>query len=291
MSRIAIALTAAALLASAPADAAETIKTVDWAEQKRAGPITAGEVLPPGDGASTHRLLVRGARSKVWSLDNPGIHTQRYALLGQVRCRGVAGQGHLELWNVFGGERYFTRTLSAAGPMQSLSGDQGWRPFVLPFVAGGDERPTRLELNVVLPGRGEVELGALRLVALAADEDPLALAATDATSGAWWSGRAAGIIGGSLGSLLGLLGGLVGVLGGMGRARGFVLGLLKVLIVFGLAASGVGLFAWLSGQPHAVYYPLLLCGMLDVLIPAALHVPLKRRYEQLELRRMRALDA
>ena len=61
--------------------------------------------------------------------------------------------------------------------------------------------------------------------------------------------------------------------------------------MLGLASSAAGLYAWLTSQPYAVYYPLLLCGLLAVLVPGALLVPLRRRYQQLELRRMRAMDA
>ena len=70
----------------------------------------------------------------------------------------------------FAGEKaYFSRTLAESGPLQSISGRSDWRPFQLPFAARDesgwlDDRPERLDLNLVLPGAGKVQLRSLRLV-------------------------------------------------------------------------------------------------------------------------------
>jgi len=45
------------------------------------------------------------------------------------------------------------------------------------------------------------------------------------------------------------------------------------------------------GQPYAVYYPLLLIGLIGTVVPAGVYPALKRRYEEVELRAMRAMDA
>jgi hypothetical protein len=44
-------------------------------------------------------------------------------------------------------------------------------------------------------------------------------------------------------------------------------------------------------QPYAVYYPLLLLGVIIVAVMAMLRRTLSARYEQLELKRMQSMDA
>ena len=69
-------------------------------------------------------------------------------------------------------------------------------------------------------------------------------------------GRAAGRL---WGSALGVLGGL---LVPKGKGRGLVFGLLWAGVVAGVAAGTAGLVGLLSGQPYAVWCPLVLCGFL-----------------------------
>ena len=57
-----------------------------------------------------------------------------------------------------------------------------------------------------------------------------------------------------------------------------------------LLALAAGVAAWSASQPYAVYYPLLLVGLLGTVIPLGLRPSLKRRYQDLELRRMQAMD-
>lgn len=125
--------------------------------------------MPPETGSPFHRLKVdgtgQGSAVTVLTIERPSIKGPRYALTGQVRYEGVEGAGYLELWSHFpDGSQYFSRTLGDAGPMMKLQSTSGWRPFTLPFDATGAPPPTRLVFNVVLPGRGVVYLGPLRLV-------------------------------------------------------------------------------------------------------------------------------
>jgi hypothetical protein len=48
--------------------------------------------------------------------------------------------------------------------------------------------------------------------------------------------------------------------------------------------------AWTRSQPFAVYYPLVLVGLISALVFATVLPALRKRYEARELRRMRALD-
>ena len=221
------------------------------------------------------------------TLDGRPVTKSTYAVRGQVAYDTVVGEGYLELWSHFsGGEQYYTRSLAGGGPLQSLKGTSDWRRFVLPFTMSHPGRtPERLDVNIVLPDGGTVYLDSLELVEFEADENPLTAA------GSWWSARTGGLIGGILGAVLGLWGAAVGVLGGRLRARRLVLSLLLCMIGIGLILAITGLAAVVSGQPYAVYYPLLLCGLLGAGLAAGMLPLLKKRYAEAELRRMKAMDS
>ena len=91
---------------------------------------------------------------KVW--EKPPVTESRYLIAGEVKYEDASG--YLEMWNTFTEGRYFSRTLGDVGLMAKLSGTSDWRPFMLPFNAEAGEIPERLEINVVLPGGGKVEL-------------------------------------------------------------------------------------------------------------------------------------
>jgi hypothetical protein len=220
------------------------------------------------------------------TIERPDIRTARYALRGRVKYERVAAGGYLEMWTYLPEGAFFSRSLDHSGPMRRLEGSSGWRAFVLPFFnREGGAPPDKLVLNLVLAGAGTVEIGALELVQFAADEDPLA----DST--AWWNGRHDGILGAIGGSALGILGAVVGWLGSAGRAKGFVLKTLKGIAWLGIGALLLGGVAFLGGQPYEVYYPLVLLGAISAALGFSLPRSLSKRYEDLELRRMQALDA
>ena len=270
MRRKRVALSVAAWMSMAAA--------LPGAEILRALDVGAGGtfVVPSQDAART---------VSVATLDDPGIRGPRYGLMGEVRHRDVTGTGYLEMWTVLPQGRFYSRTLDGMGPMRALSGSSDWRRFVLPMSAATDAPPPRQILfNVVLPGGGSVELRSVRLVQWAADEDPLRV------DGAWWGARTAGLLGGIAGSLMGCAGALASWLSARGRARGFVVGTLLAVGVLSAIALVAGAVAWARSQPYDVYYPLLLLGALGTALPLALLPSTKRRYRDLELRRMQAAD-
>lgn len=262
------------LLFPALAASEETLRTFSWKDRGEKDDF----VVVSSDGAPRTVTIL--------TVDDPGIALSRYAIEGNVRYENVAGTAYLEMWSFFPQARYFSRTLDASGPLRSLQGSSDWRSFVLPFYnkAGGPP-PPHLVVNVVLPGRGTVAVGPLRLVQYRDDEDPLAV------KGAWWSGRTGGLVGGLGGGILGCLGALVGVLGGLGKARRLVMGLLGLILAAGAAGLVVGVAALARAQPYEVFYPPLIVGIVGTLVPLFTLRTLRRRYQDREMRRMQALDA
>jgi serine/threonine protein kinase len=104
-------------------------------------------------------------------IDAPGITTTIYALTGQIKYEDVQGDGFLEMWSCFrppsAGSpelKSFTRTLDIFGPTGKITGTSAWRDFSLPFNRTGvSSSPSRLEVNIILPGKGMVFLGPIKL--------------------------------------------------------------------------------------------------------------------------------
>jgi len=269
----------------------EVLREISWSNLKEAGQLPGGDLQQGTPPAPLEQLKIENPSDQpktiqLLVLEEPGISTSKYALVGQVRCEDVKGKGYLEMWNYFAdGSHFFSRTLGQSGLLQNLEGSCPWRPFALPFFMGKrTDRPTRLVVNVVLPGRGTVVLGPLRLVQYSADENPLAVA------GAWWDDQTGGLIGGILGAVFGCLGGLIGTLGGTGKFRGLTIGLARTTCFLGVLLCAVGLIALLQSQPYAVWFPLVLTGFILTSVMGGSLPVIRNRYQQIELRKMTAAD-
>lgn len=264
---------AAVLAAFAPsAKASEAPVKVDW---NQTAPLS-GRVIDDTVEVTSSRA---GGTFPLVAIEDPVIAGDAYAVTGRIRYRGVAGVGFLQMWSVFpDGGRYFSRTLASGGSQGRISGDSGWRDFELPFYLKGHERPVRLELSLVLPGAGRVWIG------------PLELTSPGATSSAWWSDRAGGLIGGVAGSLIGIIGAIVGLLVARGRGRRAVLATMAALAFAGGGLLVTGLVALALSQPYAVYFPLILGGIILVAVFGPGSRRARRAYKDAELRRMRAMD-
>lgn len=263
------------LLLSVSLQAEERVGAVSFVEE----PLTITDVT-----GMPQQLLLE--------LPNPGITLPVYALKGMVRYDDVQGDGFLQLDSHFGElGTFFSKSLAPTGPLGKLSGSSDWRPFVLPFYANSGDRadsaaplPDKLTLSLVLPGAGTVSIKDVGLYQYASGEDPLQAA------GQWFSGRSAGLIGGIGGGLIGLWGALIGILASRGKARNFVLGSANALLVIGIASLVGGVAAVATAQPYAVYYPLLLIGIILVVVFGKMRGNLSARYEQLELKKMQSMD-
>ena len=271
------------LMMGLPAAAEELIATIDLAQADESETAQVADAVLRIDAAPgrPQQVLVH--------MPQPGITAPVYAVRGMIRY-DIEGDGYLQLDSDFG-ERgtYFTKSLAPQGPLAALSGRSGWRPFVLPFYRNSGEdstpAPQALTLSINLPGSGYAELRDVGLYQYAAGEDPLG-------GGASWLGAALTTWVGAVGGVLvGLWGGFVGYLVPRGKARGFVIASANLLVVAGIVLFAAGVYAIVSGQSYAVYYPLLLFGAILVFVVGWIRVGLPRRYEAAELKKMQAMDA
>ena len=229
-------------------------------------------------------------------IESPGVTASNYALRGSLRYQEVEGDAYLEMWNLFAdGSRYFSRTLAEAGPLAKITGSSDWREFALPFsLLDSPDRPSLLILSLVLPGKGEVVLGPLRLVQYDSAESMwTALAAGAGAAGApgapgWWSppaGRALSLLGTMI---LVLASGLAFWLARMGKARAWGLSVLWLETIAGAVALMASVFATLAAQPGWVRTPLIVLGALAILLGMLSLRVVPARYTALELRRMQS---
>lgn len=278
-------MTPFALLLAA-ATAASPLATRTWSAEA----LPAGATLVAGEGQASVRVVNPGPgplRATLAVFRGPALSTPFWSVRGRVRTEGVAGQGFLEMWSTFpDGRSFFSRTLSPEGPLRTLEGTQRWRDFTLPFQSEpGHPAPVELTVNIFLPGAGTVEVGPLELHQ---HDSPASLFSSP---GGWFTGSQAGAMGGIAGGLLGVLGAAIGWLSARGRARAFVLGALGLVLACGVAALSAAAFGALAGQPREVWLSLAAIGLVSTLVPAVTLRSTAARYRDLELRRMRAIDA
>ena len=160
-----------------------------------------------------------------------------------------------------------------------IDGTANWKRYGFGTgQAPGQSLPTKLELKLYLPGNGTVYLR------------PIKLLGEGHSSTGWWSPQQSGLIGGIGGSLIGCLGGLIGLLVSKGKARSFVLAVVKCFIALGILLTMAGLIAAVLRQPYDVWYALLLPGVILVLVFSLNLHSIQRRYDELEIRRMTSID-
>jgi hypothetical protein len=278
--------------------AQQTLRELDWQKVASSGELLGGTPVTI-DGKSAVKIVSTndtGLRIQLLRITNPPISKMLYAVTGEIKYEGVKGEGFLEMWNCYPPDKpgmfenkYFSRTLGELGDMGKITGTSNWRTFMLPFDRTGSKaKPTRLEINVVLPAQGTVYLGPIKLVEYDGD---LGLQKQGGAAGAWWPDSAAGWIGGIGGSVLGCLGSLLAVLAAKGRCRGFVIWTSLTLIAMGIIAAVAGVAAVTIGQPYAVWFPLVLLGVLLLsILPFRLR-QYQKGYADLEMRRMASMDA
>jgi len=219
-----------------------------------------------------------------------------YVVRGQVQYRDVEGTAYLEMWNVMpDGKRYFTRTLAEAPSepmvikmgvdMQKISGTSEWREFALPFnLMGHKPESVTLEINIVMPGKGTIEVTGLTV----SDYPTFG-------GGEWFDARTGITIGMILGFFIGcyicLIRILVGFLMPRGIGRRLITGMFVFGIVMGFAILGVTITALLCGQSFRVWCPFIVLGVFPLVVFPVAYLTIRQKYKQVELRKMQALDA
>jgi hypothetical protein len=136
--------------------------------------------------------------------------------------------------------------------------------------------PMDLELKLSLPRSGTIYLRPVKILGVV---------------GSWWTPQQISLIGGIGGSVIGCFGALLGLLASRGKARTFVLTTMKIFIALGILLTIAGFAAVVSGQPYAVWYALLLPGVILTLVFSLTLPSIQRRYDELEIRRMTSVDA
>jgi hypothetical protein len=287
----------ALLTFSATAGSRQTVTEFNWKDPAQTGlPRGTAPVLLDGRAAlKIENTNVAPLQLSLLTIAKPKISAQMYAVQGEVRYDAVQGDGYLEMWNYFPPVKpglpegqYFSRTLGDSGEMGKISGTSDWRPFSLPFdSAGASGPPTELQINLILRGRGTVYLGPIKLV-----QYPVAKSFFYGnTAHPWWSHRAylwVMILGSGIFIGFNLL---IVALSVKGKGRGFVFALLRLLIGLGILLGATTIVAFAQQQPFWVWFPLLLEAFLLITIFGAWLFTVGRIYQELELRRMQALDA
>jgi hypothetical protein len=251
-----------------------------------AGADDALEIAGSGvgeDGVLTHRVAeVVGdtgpTATPILTIASPHVAGSVYQITGTVEYSDVQGDGYLEMGIFFpDGDQFAVRTLDPTGALGKLSGSSGSRPFAMPIELVADAPPpSRIALNVVLPGPGHVKVSNLRLSGGTA---------TAEVPGAWWSARVAAPIGGAA---LGVVGASIGVLCVLGRYQRVAEALLIALLGLGVGGFVAGAVALALGQPREVWFPLLLTGILAALLPIALRREVRRHFTSAEPPGLRA---
>ena len=266
----------------------QLISTFSWKELADSGKLTGGSLTGAQDNALKVENHGGGAMSAtVLTINQPKITTDFYVITGEVRYDNVEGDGFLEMWSHFGETAaYFSRTLGMSGPMAKLTGTSDWRAFNLPFNAkGASSPPSKLVMNVYLPGKGSVFLRNLKLIQITSS------GAAPTPTGSGWSDRMTAVVGGIGGVLIGCLGAVIEWLTVRGKAQRFVVNAVRVLIGVGVACALGGFAAVALRQPHGVWYALLLLGVLVLVIFPLRLRSYQDRYREFELRRMTSMDA
>ena len=205
--------------------------------------------------------------------------TSMYVVRGLIQHRDIERNPMLEMWNAMpDGNRYFSRQ-PVRGPWVNKT--DGWREFTLPFnLMNHKPESVAIEINVVMPGKGTIELKDLTISDIATLE--------------WFDKRTANTIGAIMGVSAGLYGGLFGCLAGFlvprGKGRKLVFGMLVFIIVFGGFLLSIGLLALLLGQPFHVWFWFAFAGGLALIIFPPQFFVIKKGFEQFEQRKMQALD-
>ena len=106
----------------------------------------------------------------------------------------------------------------------------------------------------------------------------------------WFDPRYAGWVGAIAGMIIGIWGTVGGVAAGFlvpkGRGKSFMFGTLYTGAIVGFLLMCIGIAALVDQQPYAIWYPLLLPGVILILVSLPLVFVVKKRYTEVEMQKM-----
>lgn len=227
-----------------------------------------------------------------------GITKKYYAVIGKVRYENVEGKGYFETWNYLKKGTFFSRTLAERGLFRKLQGSSNWRDFIVPFsLAKSKVFPEKINFNLVLPGRGKVEIRKVMLVQGDSFYDLLHIKTLNiggvtkmiepwfnASQYGWIIGVLLGVIGGGIG------GPLTAICVSKGKYKKLVVSFYICLISISIMLLTLGIVAYFSGQPYGVWYSLSLSGIIGVFVLMPLFFVVLHRYREAEMRKLIAKD-
>ncbi len=263
------------------------VREYDWKELAQQHQLTCGKVdLVDG----TWILKIENSGDKplyapILTITNPPISKEWFAVFCRIKYENVVRSN--EKGN---SQMQMSEDYSAGSFAQTFEfyGTSDWTDCILEgSLSGAYTKVPKLEISLALPGHGTVYLRNLQLIEYDKGDLPV-FAAT--ASRAWWPERTAGLLGGIAGSVIGCCGGLIGCLTGIGKGRRFVMGMTRTFIALGIVLIIAGSIAVMLQQPYAVYYPMLLLGVILTVVCGTNLRGIRQRYDDLEIRRMTSMD-
>ena len=269
-----------------PQQTTKVLRAYDWNDLVQQHQLSGGEVISI-DGMSVLKIENTNDAPQdiiLLKISDASVIKKANILYGEIKHESVSGNSTVMLMSRFppdasGGDEINVRQNGAF-----LNGTSNWRPYQFRVTSNSFNRnglnrmqlPTQLEIHLYLAGPGTVYLRPIKLLGFI---------------GSWWLPQQIGLIGGIGGSVIGFFGALLGLLASKGKARNFVLTTMKIFIALGILLTIAGFVAVVSSQPYAVWYALLLPGVILTLV-FSLNLPsIQRRYDELEIRRMISVDA
>jgi hypothetical protein len=282
---------------ASPQQRTKILRVYDWNDLAQQHQLGGGEIISM-DGSSV--LKIENTNSlpleiSILNITNSSVIEKTYVVSYEMKYENVL-QGSHWVTNVFPSVlpyqvaetgrllfmQIFPPSFSGQHGDSSLSefrimGTSIWKSHDINIDRTKNEGlPTRLELILSLPTNGTVYLRPIKFLKVV---------------GSWWSPQQIGLIGGIGGSVIGCFGALLGLLASRGKARTFVLTTMKIFIALGILLTMAGFVAVVSSQPYAVWYALLLPGVILTLVFSLTLPSIQRRYDELEIRRMTSVDA
>jgi hypothetical protein len=278
------------------------IEIGDWGNYQ---PVIVGEA-PPIDDDVIRVVNDRSFRkSETVKVIEYRPTTSRYIVRGFIQHSNVVGEAYLEAWSILAdGGAFENRILSnevpsnrnvwaTGNPPSKIRGTGGWRKFELPFdLKGARPESVTVEVNVVLPGEGTIELRGITV-----SDVSTSAGFGIANQHDRYSGASAGMLGGLCGTLAGCCAALFCLLYMHLVPRGEGRGLLTRIVVWGIVIGVicllVGLWSIISGQPFDIWGAFVVIGIGFTLIPPFILRQMHADYKQAEAeqRRIQALDA